>query len=309
MRRWFSVWTEFPVSFRTIFGFSSIIIITVYYLFGHIDFFLFLLLISPSIWILLLVCIVYTDILFLIINNMCFFFYFLLCFGWLFEIFSSSTCWWCLSVVVCYRDYFKKNPLPVPIYLSKNVNKLTGGLLVSGKRCSTNFVIFIFVFFQLWLFFFFCLYFSLSLGGDEIESRYTHAVAMTPPQSCIIMRNARHPAILYLAKVVGCMLFICYLSIGHDLILSSLVLIAIQLSYVLLRWGFIDADANEMRSSPSCQFIVVPRRPRLFYFFPEKKRKRKMDTKSTKRRILFIFIFQPENEKWNQNNELVHRMI
>jgi hypothetical protein len=41
MRRWFSVWTEFPVSFRTIFGFSSIIIITVYYLFGHIDFFLF----------------------------------------------------------------------------------------------------------------------------------------------------------------------------------------------------------------------------------------------------------------------------
>lgn len=139
-----------------------------------------------------------------------------------------------MSVRCCVLPgLFKKKPLPVPIYLSKNVNKLTGGLLVSGKRCSTNFVIFIFVFFQLWLFFFFCLYFSLSLGGDEIESRYTHAVAMTPPQSCIIMRNARHPAILYLAKVVGCMLFIFYLSIGHDLILSSLVLIAIQLSYVL----------------------------------------------------------------------------
>jgi hypothetical protein len=214
-----------------------------------------------------------------------------------------------MSVRCCVLPgLLKKKPLPVPIYLSKNVNKLTGGLLVSGKRCSTNFVIFIFVFSNFDCFSSSVFIFHFPWVGMK-SNHATHAVAMTPPQSCIIMRNARHPAILYLAKVVGCMLFICYLSIDHDLILSSLVLIAIQLSYVLLRWGFIDADANEMRSFPSCQFIVVPRRPRLFYFFPEKKRKRKMDTKSTKRRILFIFIFQPENEKWNQNNELVHRMI
>jgi hypothetical protein len=141
------------------------------------------------------------------------------------------------------------------------------------------------------LFFFFCLYFSLSLGGDEIESRYTHAVAMTPPQSCIIMRNARHPAILYLAKVVGCMLFIFYLSIGHDLILSSLVLITIQLSPTLLRTalGFIDADANEMRSSPSCQFIVVPRRPRLFYFFSRKRKEKWTRNRRSGEFCLFLF--------------------
>lgn len=138
-----------------------------------------------------------------------------------------------MSVRCCVLPgLFKIKPLPVPIYLSKNVNKLTGGLLVSGKRCSTNFVIFIFSNFDCFSSSVFIFHFPW-VGMKSNHA--THAVAMTPPQSCIIMRIARHPAILYLAKVVGCMLFICYLSIGHDLILSSLVLIAIQLSYVLLR--------------------------------------------------------------------------
>lgn len=113
------------------------------------------------------------------------------------------------------------------------------------------------------------------------------------------------PYVLYLAKVVGCMLFICYLSIGHDLTIFSRPLIAIQLSYVLrqdlsmrmlMKW-----DPPRVANLLSC-----PGGRASFIFFP---RKRKTDTKSTKRRIIFIFIFQPENEKWNQNNELGHRMI
>jgi hypothetical protein len=65
--------------------------------------------------------------------------------------------------------------------------------------------------------------------------------------------------------------------------------------------GFIDADANEMRSSPSCQFIVVPRRPRLFYFFSREKKEKKNGHKIDEAEN-FVYFYFP-TRKWKMKSE------